>query len=160
MKDGRLTKPMVAWCTGTCAKVFPYEVQFGHAGALANATQETAAAKNAALKAAGAFVPDNFEVRDRLMWCALTINVRSDVFPVAVRWSGLNFQLWSCFRVQKSNCLVGITCECSPLLKTFCPVGRMQRGALHRLTAMLYDDYFRITTRVPRFGYFVSYLRS
>lgn len=29
IKSGRLTKPMVAWCIGTCAKIFPYEVQFG-----------------------------------------------------------------------------------------------------------------------------------
>ena len=63
LRDGRLTKPLVAWCTGTCARVFPYEVQFGHAGALAHGNSETAAAKNAALRAAGAIVPANFEVR-------------------------------------------------------------------------------------------------
>ncbi|SPQ95814.1 ATP citrate synthase [Plasmodiophora brassicae] len=61
LSRGRITKPLVAWCTGTCADVFPYEVQFGHAGALANAQAETAAAKNAALLAAGAIVPSNFE---------------------------------------------------------------------------------------------------
>jgi succinyl-CoA synthetase alpha subunit len=33
IKSGKITKPMVAWCIGTCAKIFPYEVQFGHAGA-------------------------------------------------------------------------------------------------------------------------------
>ena len=32
IKNGKITKPMVAWCIGTCAKIFPYEVQFGHAG--------------------------------------------------------------------------------------------------------------------------------
>lgn len=119
MKDGRITKPIVAWCIGTCAKVrcvghihvevhprvcgcvggcrsvdgrgwglgcaggriagegaitppvlclspppppfhllfippprpplqmFPFEVQFGHAGALANSAAQTAEAKNA-----------------------------------------------------------------------------------------------------------------
>jgi ATP citrate (pro-S)-lyase len=79
MKDGRITKPLVAWCIGTCAKVcaahmhpleglcasflllwptkecvmhlqrpqiFPFEVQFGHAGALANSQAQTADAKN------------------------------------------------------------------------------------------------------------------
>uniref|UniRef100_A0A6A7FXX1 ATP-citrate synthase n=3 Tax=Hirondellea gigas TaxID=1518452 RepID=A0A6A7FXX1_9CRUS len=61
LRSGKLTKPMVAWCTGTCAKVFPYEVQFGHAGALAQAQEETASAKNDALRKAGAYVPDNFE---------------------------------------------------------------------------------------------------
>jgi ATP citrate (pro-S)-lyase len=58
--DGRITKPLVAWCLGTCAKIFPFEVQFGHAGALAGSTAQTADAKNAALKAAGAIVPTNF----------------------------------------------------------------------------------------------------
>lgn len=61
IKDGRLTKPIVAWCTGTCAKAFSYEVQFGHAGAVAQDKAETADAKNSALKSAGALVPENFE---------------------------------------------------------------------------------------------------
>lgn len=45
---------------GTCAAVFPFEVQFGHAGALARGDAETARAKNEALRRAGARVPDNF----------------------------------------------------------------------------------------------------
>ncbi|XP_069111332.1 ATP-citrate synthase-like isoform X1 [Argopecten irradians] len=61
MKEGRITKPVVAWCIGTCAKMFTSEVQFGHAGACANAEAETADAKNKALKAAGAFVPRSFD---------------------------------------------------------------------------------------------------
>ncbi len=60
LKSGRITKPLVAWCIGTCASIFPFEVQFGHAGALARGQMETAAAKNQALKDAGAIVPDNF----------------------------------------------------------------------------------------------------
>lgn len=60
IKDGRITKPLVAWCIGTCAKMFPFEVQFGHAGALAGSAAQTADAKNAALAAAGAVVPSNF----------------------------------------------------------------------------------------------------
>lgn len=60
LKDNRITKPLVAWCIGTCASVFPFEVQFGHAGALAQGNLETAIAKNAALKDAGAHVPQNF----------------------------------------------------------------------------------------------------
>lgn len=59
--DGRLTKPLVAWCIGTCAKIFPYEVQFGHAGACAEGQSETADAKNQALRAAGALVPTSFD---------------------------------------------------------------------------------------------------
>ncbi|HID25115.1 MAG TPA: ATP citrate synthase, partial [Thermoplasmata archaeon] len=61
LKDGRVTKPLVAWCIGTCSKVFPAEVQFGHAGARAGAEQETADAKNKALKEAGAIVPNSFD---------------------------------------------------------------------------------------------------
>ena len=60
LKNGRITKPLVAWCIGTCASIFPFEVQFGHAGALARGQMETAAAKNKALKDAGAIVPENF----------------------------------------------------------------------------------------------------
>jgi ATP citrate (pro-S)-lyase len=61
MKKGQLTKPLVAWCIGTCSKVFPAEVQFGHAGARAGADRETADAKNKALKEAGATVPNSFD---------------------------------------------------------------------------------------------------
>jgi len=61
IKEGKIKKPLVAWCMGTCAKMFPYEVQFGHAGASAHGQLETAEAKNAALKEAGAIVPTSFE---------------------------------------------------------------------------------------------------
>ena len=61
LQDGRLTKPLVIWVTGTCAKVFPTSVQFGHAGAKADSGLETADAKNAALREAGAIVPDSFD---------------------------------------------------------------------------------------------------
>lgn len=59
--EKKLTKPMIAWCIGTCAKMFHYDVQFGHAGACANAQQETADDKNAALKKHGVHVPVSFE---------------------------------------------------------------------------------------------------
>lgn len=41
--------------------MFTSEVQFGHAGSCANSDRETATAKNAALKAAGAHVPTSFD---------------------------------------------------------------------------------------------------
>ena len=67
LKNGRIQKPLVAWCIGTCASIFPFEVQFGHAGALARGNLETAKAKNAALKEAGAHVPNSFfEFGDKL----------------------------------------------------------------------------------------------
>lgn len=90
INEGRITKPVVCWCIGTCATMFASEVkatqatcqaaadrkrfkfsccyfsftpqvQFGHAGACANQASETAVAKNKALKEAGAFVPNNFD---------------------------------------------------------------------------------------------------
>lgn len=61
IKSGRINKPLVAWVMGTCASIFPYEVQFGHAGAMARGDLETAAAKNATLTAAGAHVPRSFD---------------------------------------------------------------------------------------------------
>ncbi|KAI7836807.1 hypothetical protein COHA_009351 [Chlorella ohadii] len=61
LKAGRITKPVVAWVSGTCAKLFKSEVQFGHAGAKSGGDDESAQAKNAALAAAGAVVPDSFE---------------------------------------------------------------------------------------------------
>ena len=52
---------VVAWVSGTCATLFKSEVQFGHAGAKSGGEDESAQAKNAALRAAGAIVPDSFE---------------------------------------------------------------------------------------------------
>lgn len=60
LKSGKITKPVVAWVSGTCAKMFPTEVQFGHAGAKSGSERESAQAKNKALKDAGAIVPDSF----------------------------------------------------------------------------------------------------
>jgi ATP citrate (pro-S)-lyase len=61
LKSGRITKPLVAWVMGTCASIFPYEVQFGHAGAMARGDLETAAAKNTAMSTSGAHVPRSFD---------------------------------------------------------------------------------------------------
>ena len=61
VRDGRITKPLVMWVTGTCAKVLPGQVQFGHAGARADSSAETADAKNQALRDAGVIVPRSFD---------------------------------------------------------------------------------------------------
>ncbi len=60
VKNGQITKPIISWCIGTIAKHFDSGVQFGHAGASANADTETAEAKNSAMREAGFFVPDSF----------------------------------------------------------------------------------------------------
>ncbi len=64
IKKGELSKPIVAWVTGTCADYMPKDLQFGHAGALAEGEEETAKAKNKALKDAGAIVPESFDDYD------------------------------------------------------------------------------------------------
>jgi succinyl-CoA synthetase alpha subunit len=65
LKNKKITKPLVIWVTGTCSKAFKTEVQFGHAGAKAGCDEETADAKNAALKAAGAIVPNSYDDYDQ-----------------------------------------------------------------------------------------------
>jgi ATP-citrate lyase alpha-subunit len=60
VKSGKIKKPIIAWCIGTIAKHFSSGVQFGHAGASANADAETAAAKNKAMAEAGIYVPESF----------------------------------------------------------------------------------------------------
>lgn len=62
LKDGRITKPVLAWVSGSCASWFnAAEVQFGHAGAKSGGEDESADAKNEALRKAGALVPENFD---------------------------------------------------------------------------------------------------
>jgi ATP citrate (pro-S)-lyase len=61
LEQKRITKPLVMWVTGTCAKAFKSEVQFGHAGAKVTEEAESADAKNAALRRAGAIVPDSYD---------------------------------------------------------------------------------------------------
>jgi ATP-citrate lyase alpha-subunit len=60
VKSGQITKPIIAWCIGTIAKYYDSGVQFGHAGASANAERETAEAKNKAMAEAGIHVPATF----------------------------------------------------------------------------------------------------
>merc|ERR1712072_391548 len=61
VKNGTITKPVVAWAIGTCASMFKTEVQFGHAGSFANSQLETANTKNSSMKEAGIHVPETFE---------------------------------------------------------------------------------------------------
>lgn len=61
LKAGSISKPVVAWVSGTCAKLFKSEVQFGHAGARSGGETESAQSKNKALRDAGALVPESFE---------------------------------------------------------------------------------------------------
>ncbi|NOR57888.1 MAG: ATP citrate synthase [Sulfurimonas sp.] len=60
VKNGQIKKPIIAWCIGTSAKHFSTGVQFGHAGASANAEAETAESKNIAMAEVGIHVPASF----------------------------------------------------------------------------------------------------
>ena len=60
VKSGKIKKPIIAWCIGTIAKYYDSGVQFGHAGASANADSETAEYKNNAMAEAGIHVPASF----------------------------------------------------------------------------------------------------
>jgi len=60
IKNGTITKPIIAWCIGTIAKHYDSGVQFGHAGASANGEMETAEYKNNAMAEAGINVPASF----------------------------------------------------------------------------------------------------
>ncbi|MFH1588677.1 MAG: citrate/2-methylcitrate synthase [Candidatus Diapherotrites archaeon] len=61
LEKKQITKPLVMWVTGTCAKAFSSGVQFGHAGAASGTQKESADEKNTALKKAGAVVPNSFD---------------------------------------------------------------------------------------------------
>jgi ATP citrate (pro-S)-lyase len=79
VKSGKIRKPVVAWAIGTCAKMFTTDVQFGHAGSMANSDLETAEAKNNAMKAAGIIVPDTFEDLPTVLKQQYEILVRNNV---------------------------------------------------------------------------------
>lgn len=106
LKSGRISKPLIAWCIGTCASIFPLEVQFGRAGALARGNMETARAKNEALKEAGAHVPDNFfefgnEIKKKYDVLVRHPNQRHQKFP----WTllGRSVSVWSASRPISSH---------------------------------------------------------
>jgi ATP citrate (pro-S)-lyase len=60
LKNKKIKKPVVAYVSGSFAEALTTEVQFGHAGAKANADEEKASYKNAALRSAGASVPHSY----------------------------------------------------------------------------------------------------
>lgn len=67
LQDGRISKPLVAWVSGSSADFFPKDVQFGHAGAWAASKAETAITKNKMLKDAGILVPESYEELSKLI---------------------------------------------------------------------------------------------
>lgn len=67
IKSGQITKPVVARVAGTSAEQLQSDVQFGHAGAKANADAEKATYKNNYLKQAGAHVPTSYDAFGELI---------------------------------------------------------------------------------------------
>lgn len=61
IKQGDISKPVVARCIGTSAEALHTDVQFGHAGAKANSDEERARYKNTVLAEAGVYVPESFD---------------------------------------------------------------------------------------------------
>lgn len=65
IKEGKLTKPVVAYIAGVIGESFETPVQFGHAKALAGSQDETASAKRQALREAGVAVAESIgELKD------------------------------------------------------------------------------------------------
>jgi ATP citrate (pro-S)-lyase len=60
MRAQQVTKPVIAYIAGTVAELFAEPPQFGHAKAMASSHNETAKAKKAVLREAGARVVDVF----------------------------------------------------------------------------------------------------
>ncbi|ESO12632.1 hypothetical protein HELRODRAFT_155589 [Helobdella robusta] len=83
IKSGKVQKPIVAWCIGTCASMFTSEVQFGHAGSCATLEKETAESKNEALKQAGVYVPSSFDDLDKIIKSVYDGLVKSGVLVPA-----------------------------------------------------------------------------
>eukprot|EP00271_Cylindrocystis_brebissonii_P019819 TRINITY_DN623_c0_g1_i1.p1 TRINITY_DN623_c0_g1~~TRINITY_DN623_c0_g1_i1.p1 ORF type:complete len:609 (-),score=120.98 TRINITY_DN623_c0_g1_i1:354-2180(-) len=116
LKKGRVQKPVVAWVSGTCAKLFKSEVQFGHAGAKSGGELESAQAKNKALQEAGAVVPTSFEGLEETIKAefqklveAGTIQPVSDVKPPSVP-EDLNTAL-KAGRVRAPTHIVSTICD-------------------------------------------------
>lgn len=83
IKSGSIKKPVVAWVTGTALGHLPQGVQFGHAGAKADADRETAPAKNRALREAGAIVPESFNDYGTIIKATFDKLVASGLKPAA-----------------------------------------------------------------------------
>ncbi len=79
----KITKPLIMLVPGISAKIFPWEVQFGHAGAKAGNSEESAQAKNLALKQAGIIVPDSFEQLETIIKSTFNTLVQNKTIIIA-----------------------------------------------------------------------------
>jgi ATP-citrate lyase alpha-subunit len=69
IERGEIQKPVVAYVSGSFAEHLTTEVQFGHAGAKANAQEESASYKNEILRKSWAHVPESYlDFWDLIEW--------------------------------------------------------------------------------------------
>jgi len=130
IKSGKITKPVIAWCIGTIAEHFSTGVQFGHAGASANAERETAVYKNKAMREAGIFVPDSFnDLPDTINSVFKSLNIAEIVEP--------ELKIVPKIRRKKSLSVQFLTTEATKQLMLVSQFQVLQLLILEKVSAML-----------------------
>ena len=79
IRDGRITKPVIAWMAWTSASFFATDVQFGHAWAKANSDRETAHFKNKYFRDAGGHVPATYNEFSSLIGHIYSLSIQTSV---------------------------------------------------------------------------------
>ena len=84
VKSGLIKKPIIGYCYGITSDYLSKDIQFGHAGASATASYESANFKNAYMKNSGILVPNTFEELPNLIkstYEKLNINFVNETKP-------------------------------------------------------------------------------
>jgi succinyl-CoA synthetase alpha subunit len=100
----KIMKPVVAYVSGSFAEALTTEVQFGHAGAKANAEEEKASYKNAVLREAGAHVPHSYaDFGDLIASVFASLITRHEVIQVSEKSENglLPMSQWQELEIQK-----------------------------------------------------------
>lgn len=104
IKNGEITKPVVAWCIWTIWEQISWEVQFGHAGAKSNKQEETANYKNKILKEAGAIVPESYmDFGDKIEEVFKSINQKKSSSQKNKIWNNIEEKLLKIKTRKKTN---------------------------------------------------------
>jgi ATP citrate (pro-S)-lyase len=84
VKSGLIKKPIIGYCSGISSDYLSSDIQFGHAGASATASYESANFKNLYMKNSGIQVPKTFEEMPQLIhtiYSKLNINFINETKP-------------------------------------------------------------------------------
>jgi ATP citrate (pro-S)-lyase len=84
VKTGLIKKPIVGYCSGISSDYLSKDIQFGHAGASATSSYESANFKNEYMKMAGIIVPTTFEEIPQLIkstYSNLNVNFINETKP-------------------------------------------------------------------------------